>query len=269
MKYLLWTVLVLLTLYLLALRGRSGHPGVETLRGWSYTHRGLHSPGVPENSLAAFRAGVEQGYGSEFDVHLLKDGGLAVIHDSDLKRTTGLEGKVEDLTTADLKNCFLEGTSETIPTFREVLDTYSGRAPVIIELKPVGGNHAALCEAACAEMAGFQGSWCMESFDPRVIYWLRKNRPEIIRGQLSENYLKNPRSKLPLVLKLVLTFHLENFLCRPDFIACDFPTRKVLSNPICRRLWGLEAVAWTLRSPEDHEIALREGWIPIFENYLP
>lgn len=269
MKYLLWTVLVLLTLYLLSLRGRSGHPGVEKLRGWSYTHRGLHSPGVPENSLAAFRAGVEQGYGSEFDVHLLKDGGLAVIHDSDLKRTTGLAGKVEDLTTADLKNCFLEGTSETIPTFREVLDTYSGRAPVIIELKPVGGNHAALCEAACAEMEGFNGSWCMESFDPRVIYWLRKNRPDIIRGQLSENYLKNPRSKLPLVLKLVLTFHLENFLCRPDFIAYDFPTRKVLSNPICRRLWGLEAVAWTLRSPEDHEIALREGWIPIFENYLP
>ena len=269
MKYLLWTILVLVIGYLLALRGRTGHPGLQKLRGWNYTHRGLHSPGVPENSLAAFRAGVARGYGSEFDVHLLKDGGLAVIHDSALKRTTGREGKVEDLSTEDLKSCFLEGTDETIPTFREVLEVYSGKAPVIIELKPDGGNYARLCEAACAEMEGFEGSWCMESFDPRVVRWLRKNRPEIIRGQLSENYLKKPQSKLPLILKFALAFHLENFLCRPDFIAYDFPTRKVLSNPICRKLWGLEAVTWTLRTPEDHETALKEGWIPIFENYIP
>ena len=269
MKYLLWTILVLVIGYLLALRGRTGHPGLQKLRGWNYTHRGLHSPGVPENSLAAFRAGVARGYGSEFDVHLLKDGGLAVIHDSALKRTTGREGKVEDLSTEDLKSCFLEGTDETIPTFREVLEVYSGKAPVIIELKPDGGNYAQLCEAACTEMEGFEGSWCMESFDPRVVRWLRKNRPEIIRGQLSENYLKKPQSKLPLILKFALAFHLENFLCRPDFIAYDFPTRKVLSNPICRKLWGLEAVTWTLRTPEDHETALKEGWIPIFENYIP
>ena len=176
---------------------------------------------------------------------------------------------MEELTTAQLKGCFLEGTKETIPTFREVLAVFSGKAPVIIELKPEGGNHAALCEAACAAMAGFEGSWCMESFDPRVVRWLRKNRPEIIRGQLSENYLRKPQSKLPLPLKLALSRHLENFLCRPDFIAYDFETRKVLSNTVCRRLWGLEMVSWTLRSPEEHETALAEGWIPIFEYYTP
>ena len=269
MKYLLWTVLVLVILYLLALRGRTGHPGLQKLRGWNYAHRGLHGNGIPENSLAAFRAAVDRGYGAEFDVHLLSDGGLAVIHDSKLLRTTGREGRVEELTTEQLKGYPLEGTGETIPTFREVLAVFSGKAPVIIELKPENGNHAALCEAACAAMEGFEGSWCMESFDPRVVRWLRKNRPDIIRGQLSENYLKKPQSKLPLPLKLALAFHLENFLCRPDFMAYDFETRKVLSNPICRRLWGLEMVSWTLRTPEDHETALKEGWIPIFEHYLP
>ena len=269
MLVLFWIFLAALILYLLALRGRTGHPGLQKLRGWNYTHRGLHGPGVPENSLAAFRAGVARGYGSEFDVHLLKDGGLAVIHDSVLKRTTGREGKVEDLTAEDLKNCFLEGTAETIPTFREVLEIYSGKAPVIIELKTDGGNYALLCEAACAAMEGFEGPWCMESFDPRVVRWLRKNRPDIIRGQLSENYLKKPQNKLPLILKFIMAFHLENFLCQPDFIAYDFPTRKVLSNWLCRKLWGLEAVTWTLRTPEDHETALKEGWIPIFENYAP
>ena len=262
-------MLVIVILDLLALRGRTGHPGLQKLRGWNYAHRGLHGNGIPENSLAAFRAAVDRDYGAEFDVHLLSDGGLAVIHDSKLLRTTGREGRVEELTVEQLKDYPLEGTGETIPTFREVLAVFSGKAPVIIELKPENGNHAALCEAACAAMEGFEGSWCMESFDPRVVRWLRKNRPDIIRGQLSENYLKKPQSKLPLPLKLALAFHLENFLCRPDFIAYDFETRKVLSNPICRRLWGLEMVSWTLRSPEDHEAALREGWIPIFEHYLP
>ena len=269
MKYLFWTMLVLVILYLLALRGRTGHPGLQKLRGWNYAHRGLHGNGIPENSLAAFRAAVDRGYGAEFDVHLLSDGGLAVIHDSKLLRTTGKEGRVEELTTGQLKDCFLEGTKETIPTFREVLAVFSGKAPVIIELKPENGNHAALCVAACAAMAGFEGSWCMESFDPRVVRWLRKNRPEIIRGQLSENYLRKPQSKLPLPLKLALSRHLENFLCRPDFIAYDFETRKVLSNTICRRLWGLEMVSWTLRTPEEHAAALAEGWIPIFEYYTP
>lgn len=266
---LIWILLILVILYLLALRGRTGHPGVEQLKGWNYAHRGLHRAGVPENSLAAFRAAVEHGYGAELDVHLLKDGALAVIHDSKLKRTTGLEGRVEDLTAAELKNCPLEGTKETIPTFEEVLKVFFGKTPLIIELKPEGGNHAALCEAACKAMEGYQGVWCMESFDPRCVYWLRKNRPEIVRGQLAENSLKHSESRLPLPLKLVLSLHLENFLCRPDFVAYHFDTRKVLSNDICRKLWGIQGVTWTLRKPEDHKTAVSEGWIPIFENYLP
>ena len=269
MKYLLWTALVLTTLYLLALRGRTGHPGLQKLRGWNYAHRGLHGNGVPENSLQAFRLAVERGYGAELDVHLLKDGSLAVIHDAKLIRTTGREGLVEDLTEGDLKDYKLEGTEETIPTFRQVLEVFSGKTPLIIELKPEGGNHAALCAAACAAMEGYEGVWCMESFDPRCVYWLKKHRPDIIRGQLAENSLKNPKSKLPIPLKLVLTFHLENFLCKPDFVAYDFGTRKVLSNFICCKLYGIQGVTWTLRSPADHETAVKEGWIPIFEYYQP
>ena len=263
-----WVILILAILYLLALRGRSGHPGVEKLRGWNYTHRGLHSPGVPENSLAAFRAAVDHGYGSEFDVHLLKDGGLAVIHDSKLVRTTGREGVVEDLPTEELKECFLEGTTETIPTFWEVLEIFSGKAPVIIELKPEGGNVAQLCEAACAAMEGFEGVWCMESFDPRVTRWLRKNRPDIIRGQLSENWMKSS-VKLPWVLKFVMTFHISNIYTRPDFIAYKYADRKAFGTDICRKFWGIQGVSWTLKTKEEYDTAVNEGWIPIFEGFEP
>ena len=92
---LLWTALV---------RCRKGHPAWAVLERFRYAHRGLHdrTRGIPENSLAAFRAAVESGYGAELDVHLTKDGRLAVIHDDSLLRTAGADAKASQLTADEL-----------------------------------------------------------------------------------------------------------------------------------------------------------------------
>lgn len=262
-------LIVLLVLYILAIRGRKGHPGLKALQGWAYAHRGLHGKGRPENSMAAFRAALEGGYGIELDIHLLKDGNLAVIHDSLLKRTTGAEGKIEDLTTDELKHYRLEGTEETIPTFRELLELYNGKAPLIVELKPVENNHAALTETACNMLETYPGPYCIESFDPRCVHWLKKNRPDIIRGQLSENFVRTSKT-LPLWLRFVLTHNLANFLTRPDFIAYKFAHRnQTPSNFLCRRLWGTQGVSWTIKNKADFDTAKQEGWLPIFEGFAP
>lgn len=262
-------LIALAIFYLLATRCRRDHPGLKDLRGWAYAHRGLHGGGLPENSLAAFRAALENGYGVELDIHLLKDGNLAVIHDSLLNRTTGQAGAIEDLTTQDLKNYHLEGTQETIPEFMDVLTLFHGKAPLIIELKTAEGNHAALTEAACKMLETYPGVFCMESFDPRCLIWLKRNRPDIIRGQLSENYFKS-RSPLPDHLKFAMTHLLTNFLTVPDFIAYNFAHRDdTFSNQLCRKLWKAQGVSWTLRSPEAFDTATKEGWIPIFEGFRP
>lgn len=262
-------LIVLLVLYILAIRGRKGHPGLKALQGWAYAHRGLHGNGRPENSMAAFRAALEGGYGIELDIHLLKDGNLAVIHDSLLKRTTGAEGKIEDLTTDELKHYRLEGTEETIPTFRELLELYNGKAPLIVELKPVENNHAALTETACNMLETYPGPYCIESFDPRCVHWLKKNRPDIIRGQLSENFVRTSKT-LPFWLRFVLTHNLANFLTRPDFIAYKFAHRnQTPSNFLCRRLWGTQGVSWTIKNKADFDTAKQEGWLPIFEGFAP
>lgn len=260
---------LLVILYLLALRGRTGHTGLACLQGYSYAHRGLHSDGIPENSMAAFRAAVEQGYGSELDIHLMCDGNLAVIHDSSLKRTAGLDVRIEDLTAEKLSSYCLQGTEEKIPLFSQVLQLYAGKAPLIIELKPERDNCEALVDAAVKAMEGYEGVWCMESFDPRCIHLLRKKYPHIIRGQLSENFIRSKTSPVSLPLRWAMTHLLPNFLTRPDFIAYKYADRKILSVALCRKFWKLQGVSWTLRSQKEYDLAVKEGYLPIFENFLP
>ena len=254
-------------LYVLSTQGRTGHPGLAALQGWKYAHRGLHDAEKPENSMVAFRAALENGYGIELDIHLLKDGNLAVIHDTSLLRTAGCDIKITDLSTEDLGNYHLEGTEETIPTFRQVLELFAGKAPLIIELK-CDNNAEALVDTAVKAMEGYEGAFCMESFDPRCIHVLKKKYPHIIRGQLTEDYFHS-ETKLPIPLKWVLTNQVANFLTMPDFVAYRYQDLNALSNRIVRKFWGVAGVTWTLRSQEELDKAVAEGWIPIFENFKP
>lgn len=154
---LLIIVLILALLWVLAVQGRSSHPGMKELRGWNYAHRGLHGDGAAENSMTAFRLAMENGYGMEFDLHLLKDGNLGVMHDSLLNRTTGQAGRIEDLYTQDLKNYRLENTEDTIPQFADVLTLVDGKVPLIIELKPEDGQPCKARRNGLQDAGGVQG----------------------------------------------------------------------------------------------------------------
>lgn len=114
----------------------------------------------------------------------------------------------------------------------------------------------------------YNGPYCMESFDPRAVIWLRKNRPDIIRGQLSENWM-GKKLLIPGILKWALTYHIANLFIRPDFIAYKYADRKAFGTDICRKVMGIQGVSWTLKSMEEYETAVSEGWIPIFENCKP
>ena len=268
MKIAIIILVVVVLLYILSVRGRSGNPGLEKLRGWSYAHRGLHGNGVPENSIEAFTKAVEAGYGAELDVHILADGGLAVIHDSKLSRTTGAEGRIEDLTTEQLKLYHLENTTQTIPEFTKVLKLFEGKAPLIIELK-VERNANALCEAVAKVLDHYKGTYCIESFHPQAVAWFKKHRPNVIRGQLTENYFRTKDNGLPGILKFILGNQITNFWTRPDFVAYNYRDLKTVSNSIARKLWHMQGVTWTLKSQQQYDDAVQKGWLPIFEGFKP
>lgn len=254
------------------LHPRRNQPGWDKLDGVRYAHRGLHdiAQGVPENSMAAFRRAVEAGFGAELDVHLMADGGLAVIHDSSLERVCGVEAEIEDLTAADLPRYPLMGTGETIPLFQDVLALFEGKTPLIVELKVERGNANVLTDAAMAALAGWRGSYCVESFHPAALLRLREKYPEVIRGQLSEDFLSSgDGDTLSVPGRFILTNLLTTAATAPDFIAYKWQDRGNPSLRLMRGLYGVREVGWTVRDRQTMERLERDGVIPIFEGFLP
>ena len=244
------------------------------MKHFHYAHRGLHdgSAGIPENSLAAFRRAIEHGFGAELDVHLLADGSLAVFHDSDLKRMTGREGTLEELTAQRLSSYRLGGTEETIPQLRGVLELFEGtRLPLLVELKSYRGNHDALTARAVEELDKYHVPYVMESFDPRCLLWLRRNRPEIVRGQLAQDFLRTPQSASGMgrAMDIILTSMALNAVTRPDFVAFNFDHRDACSLSCVKRLRSADIFYWTIRSRKDMETAGAEGAQIIFEGFIP
>ena len=264
-------LLVLAEVWTLLLRCRRGHPGWKLLRQYRYAHRGYHDkPHIPENSMAAFHRAIENGFGAALDVHLLKDGHLAVIHDASLKRTAGADVLVEDLTSEELKAYRLEGTDERIPLLDEVLALFEGKTPLVVELKPERGNHAELAAATCALLDRYRVDYCIESFDPRCLIWLRKNRPEIIRGQLSSQFLRHGETAGHGKLTMWLLGNLmTNIAVQPDFIAYQFQDRKNPALAWCRKFYKVQEIDWTIRTKEEMQAAEQEGNLVIFECFDP
>ena len=249
--------------------GRRDNPDLELLKKYRYAHRGFHEPGVPENSIAAFKSAIERGWGCELDVHLLKDGTLAILHDSKLERCTGAEGFIEDLTKEELAQLRLQGTEEHVPLFDEVLDLFEEKAPLIIELKVHDDNYKELAEAVCRRLDSYKGDFCIESFDPRAVGEVRKLREWFCRGQLAENSFAAEDSDLPFIKKLATSCMFTNFISRPDFVAYNVKDRDFVFRKICTDVLKIQEVSWTVRSKEVCDMVEEDGAIPIFEKFDP
>ncbi|MPS67648.1 MAG: glycerophosphodiester phosphodiesterase [Novosphingobium sp.] len=231
---------------------------VGWIGGHDYAHRGLHGAVIPENSLAAFRLAVEEGYGVELDVQRAGDGTPVVFHDGELDRLTGETGPVFRRSAAQLAGITLGGTAETIPSLRQALNQIAGRAPVLIELKSSRSTRiAALCLAVRRVLEGYTGSHAVMSFDPRVSRWYHRHSPHTVRGLVvSEGEDRALPGKLRRRLAL--------WQARPDFLAYDvrdLPSRFATAQ----RKRGLPVATWTVRRPEHHARAGLHADAVIFE----
>ena len=229
-------------------------------------HRGLHGgPGVPENSLAAFRAAAERGYAMELDVRLLADGQVVVFHDPDLRRMAGAEIKVHGLTASDLALYRLSGGHECPPLLQDVLANVTGRDVLYMELKHDARGRSQtgrLENRVCALLAGVPGRFGIISFHPHSIAWLRKTRPEFPRGHIVGASDSLPWPRRLLYEHLVLPLLRPHFLfCRADWLEYGFVRRA--------RARGTPVLAWTVRSPQEAEAIRLKADAVVFEGWLP
>ena len=271
MELLIWCIGVLLLLIWFCVKpGRLSAAQAAPFYGVNHAHRGLYAQdqSVPENSLPAFAAAAEKGYGMELDIQLSLDGEVVVFHDDTLARMCGIGGRVDAFPLARLREMPLAGTAERMPLLTEVFDTVAGKAPIIIELK-TGPRNEELCRKGLALMRAYQkqygGAFCVESFDARIVAWFRKNAPDILRGQLTDS----PRalgSGRP-VLDFLAGNLLSIVIARPQFIAHG-PGRKTALARFAEAC-GAMPVYWTAK-PGDDAAALEEYYdAVIFEHYAP
>jgi len=89
----------------------------------------------PENTLRSVRRAIELGVDRvEIDVRVSRDGGLVIMHDETVDRTTNGHGYVSELTLNELRSLDA-GMGEKIPTLEEILEFTMGKAKLEIELK--------------------------------------------------------------------------------------------------------------------------------------
>lgn len=228
-------------------------------------HRGLHSPGVPENSLAAIEAGIAAGLPVEIDIQSTADGRIVCFHDWNLQRMTGRDARVAESSSTEITRLPLLGTDERIPLFEDVLRLVAGRQPLVIEIKnrrrPVG-----LEAATSAILKEYHGQYVIHSFNPFSLGWLRRNAPWIVRGQISCAFETDSMAKWK---KFLLQHYALNGISRPHFISHQI---KHLPSPVTsllRNIFNLPLLAWTAKSPEEFALAKTLADNVIFEGFAP
>ena len=222
-------------------------------------HRGA-SGHAPENTLAAFRRAVALGASFiETDLHLSRDAHFVAIHDDAVNRTTNGQGKVHDLTLADLRRLDAgywfgsEFSGERIPTLEEILE-FSKKNDVVfyLELKPAGawgGEHALI---GALRESGEIARTIVISFDAGIIAALRKIEPTLMTGLLFDGQIDQP-------LERAVEVGARQLAVRGDLV-----TPALIAEAHKR---DLQIVCWTVNQPAHMRLLMEAGADGIMSDY--
>jgi glycerophosphoryl diester phosphodiesterase len=219
-----------------------------------WAHRGA-SFLAPENTMAAFSLAVECGAdGLELDIHLSCDGVPVVIHDETLDRTTDGQGQVgnkslRQIQLLDAGSWFSdEFAGETIPALEDVLEAFSGRVRLNLEIKEFRAGVAVL-----ELLTHYPDTDCVvSSFDYRLLERLRAADEKLPIAVLYVSGNWRHAVRLASGLQAV-AFHPEAAqVGRPMISAC--------------RQAQLPVYVWTIDHPVHARSLFRAGVAGVFTN---
>jgi glycerophosphoryl diester phosphodiesterase len=222
-------------------------------------HRGA-SGHAPENTLAAFKRAVALGATFiETDLQLTRDSRFVAMHDGTVNRTTNGQGKVHDMTMAELRRLDAgswfgsEFAGERIPTLDEILE-FSKKNDVVfyLELKPSGswgGEHALV---GALRESGEIPRAVVISFDADILVRLRQIEPTMMTGLLYDGQIEQPLEK-------ALEVGARQLAVRGDLV-----TPSLLTDA---RKRDLQVVCWTVNHPAHIRMLMAAGVDGIMSDY--
>ena len=190
-------------------------PSYPAAPGWltsPLAHRGLHAPGGPvENTLDAYAAARDAGFGVELDVHLSADRVPVLLHDFELpdgRLVSSIEQRdlpphvptlaaaldvhlaADGVPVVHHDAALTDGRAITqldaadlpahVPTLAGALEVLA-RVPVMVELKQEALRIGALERAVAGVLDAHRGPHCVASFHPASIVWFARERPSRVR----------------------------------------------------------------------------------------
>jgi glycerophosphoryl diester phosphodiesterase len=231
-------------------------------------HRGLHDEqnGIIENTASAFAAAIAARYGIECDLQISGDGEAMVYHDDVLGRLSDSKGRLDAMTTAELKHVAFKATADRMMTLGELCDFVAGRATLLLELKSPHAGDRRLAARAAKVLSGYGGQAAVMSFDPVQIADLRSIAPHLTCGIAVRNHAWAEVAATP---RRALAGLRQARRARPQFLAYSIANLPALLPTVARNLFGLALLAWTVRSTDDQRKAARYADQMIFEGFRP
>jgi glycerophosphoryl diester phosphodiesterase len=224
----------------------------------NFAHRGA-SAQAPENTLEAFRMAVEAGAGGlELDVHMTRDGGIVVIHDATVDRTTDGSGAVAEMTLDELRNLDAgyrfsldegrthpyRGRGVRIPTLAEIYEEFPG-SYVNIDIKEA---QPGVEEAVLRVIRDAEGRTLVVSDDHAVVRRFRR---------VSGDRISTGASRLEIAAFYLLSRVYLERLCRPAYDALQVPVEHEGITLITPRFLeaaharGVRVDVWTINDPDE------------------
>lgn len=238
-------------------------------------HRGA-SALAPENTFAAFRRAIDDGAdGIELDVRLAKDDVAVVIHDAELIRTARIEGKIRNMTSAQLSLVDV-GTwfdlnngnrskpgfrDERIPTLDETLSffrKYSGRIYIELKCKDSEVESLTVAVARSIRSYGKEEQLVVKSFKLSVIPHIKRLCPNVTTAALFAPKIMTVLRKEKHMVKIAVEFGADELS-----VHCSLATRKLMNRAAHR---GLPVTIWTADNPRWVKRALKLGVAAIITN---
>jgi len=248
----------------------AARPWPDGLIARPIAHRGLHDAarGIVENTAGAIDAAIAGRYGIEVDLQISGDGEAMVHHDDALGRLTDGDGRLAEMSAAELKRVPFRASAERMLTLPELLERVGGRVALVLELKSRFDGEDRLVARVARALASYAGPVAAMSFDPVIVAALRRIAPHLRRGIVAERRFAELPPRSAAWRRPALAHLLHAPMTRPDFVAYRVDDLPAPATWVAR-LVGMPVLTWTVRSEAQRQRAEKFADQMIFEGLRP